>query len=405
MSNRHGAALSLLALLALLTLATASTVAVARDPPASPQVELTGFAVFPADSFTAGPPSGQYTDQGRRLPAARFAAQPVQGISSVQPGPEPGTWWALSDNGFGARANSFDYRLALYLFAAAPGSGPETGKVELRRRIELRDPQAHFPWRLAEESLPGRPLTGADADPESLVVMPDGSFWIGDEHGPWLLHFSPAGDLLAPPVELRVAGVTVRSAVHPEVLAGSASAALKASRGFEGLAPGPRPGTLLAMLEGPLPEDGPDELRLLEFDLARGDWTGRDWRYRLADPGNAATELVVAGSRFLVIERDGLQGDAARFKRILSIELGEVAQPVARTLEVDLLQIDDPRQLGGGASVFRFPFWTPESVQWLGDGTLLVVNDNNFPATGGRSSTARDPTEWIWLRLPAAARE
>jgi glycerophosphoryl diester phosphodiesterase len=36
---------------------------------------------------------------------------------------------------------------------------------------------------------------------------------------------------------------------------------------------------------------------------------------------------------------------------------------------------------------------------------LLVVNDNNFPATGGRSSTARDPTEWIWLRLPAAAQE
>ena len=126
MSNRHGAALSLLA---LLTLATASPVAVARDPPASPQVELTGFAAFPADSFTAGPPSGQYTDQGRRLPAPRFAAQPVQGISSVQPGPEPGTWWALSDNGFGARANSFDYRLALYLFAAAPGSGPRGGKA------------------------------------------------------------------------------------------------------------------------------------------------------------------------------------------------------------------------------------------------------------------------------------
>lgn len=33
--------------------------------------------------------------------------------------------------------------------------------------------------------------------------------------------------------------------------------------------------------------------------------------------------------------------------------------------------------------------------------TLLVVNDNNYPATGGRGANVRDPAEWIWLRLRA----
>ena len=127
---------------------------------------------------------------------------------------------------------------------------------------------------------------------------------------------------------------------------------------------------------------------------------------RTSSPRLQAQQSAIESVFAAVEERlAALAGDAARFKRIFSIEPGETGKPVSRILAVDLLRINDPRRLGGGTSVFRFPFWTPESVQWLGDGSLLVVNDNNFPATGGRSGTARDPTEWIWLRLPAAGRE
>jgi glycerophosphoryl diester phosphodiesterase len=49
---------------------------------------------------------------------------------------------------------------------------------------------------------PGRLLTGADLDPESLVRMRDGSLWIGDEFGPFLLHFDADGRLLEPALEL-----------------------------------------------------------------------------------------------------------------------------------------------------------------------------------------------------------
>jgi glycerophosphoryl diester phosphodiesterase len=383
--------------------AAAAWLVVAAALPGARAAELVGFASWPADSFAGGPPSGQYTAEGRRLPQPRFAAQPVQGVSSIKPGPRPGTWWALSDNGFGSRANSFDYRLAIYLFEV----DPEAGRVRLERRIELRDPQGQFPWRLTDEALPGRPLTGADADPESLVVMPDGSFWVGEEHGPWLLHFSPDGALLEPPFALRRPdGAVLRSASNPEVLAGAATADLRASKGFEGLAPGPSPGTLLAMLEGPIPGDAADELRLFEFDLARRDWTGRSWRYRLDSATHAAAELAVRDDVYLVIERDDGHGDAARFKRIFSLRLppdGAAAAAGAPTIDrrpvVDLLDIANPRRLAGAGARFRFPFYTPEAVHALGPTRLLVVADNNFPATGGRRAAERDGTEWIWLEV------
>ncbi len=325
---------------------------------------------------------------------------------------------ALSDNGYATRWNSFDYRLAIYLFALDPRvraddqRPPDRRRVRLERRIALRDPQRLFPWRLTEESLPGRPLTGADIDPESFVVLPDGTFWVSDEVGPWLLHFSARGVLLEPPHELRVmlggTEVTLRSAVHPLVLAGKAPAQLRASKGFEGLALA-ADGHLLAMLEGALPDDPPDVLRIFEFELAQRRYSGRSWRYRLDDPAHSIGELAAdGGTRFLVIERDQLEGAAARYKRILRIDTASTTveagplQPALLQKEpcVDLLALRDPQRLAGGTESFTFPYWTTEAVQRLDDGQLLVVNDNNFPATGGRGTAARDPTEWIWLRIP-----
>src|SRR5690349_2502343 len=79
-------------------------------PPPPPHVELIGYVVMPPGAFRAGPTSGQYDGDGRRAPAPRFESQPVQGVSSIKPGPTAGAWWALSDNGFGRKWNSFDYR-------------------------------------------------------------------------------------------------------------------------------------------------------------------------------------------------------------------------------------------------------------------------------------------------------
>jgi glycerophosphoryl diester phosphodiesterase len=377
---------------------------------AAPRVELVAHAVLPADTFAPGtPPAGAFDDDGRRRAQPPFATQPVQGISSIAPGPGPATWWALSDNGFGAAASSSDYRTAIYLFAVEPRGrrndprAADAGRVQLRESLALRDPQRHFPWRLVEESDPARPLTGADIDPESLVLAEDGSFWIGDEAGPWLLHVARDGALLEAPIELRVDGQAIRSVNHPLARAGRVPMPIRASKGLEGLAPGLEPGTLLALPEGTIPGDSAGTLRVVEFELARREWTGRSWRYPLDDSAHAIAELArLADGRYLVIERDDGHGPQARFKRIFEIDLARVppGATVAKRLRVDLLRIEDRRRLATPDGRYTFPYWTPESVLPVAPHTWLVVNDNNFPAVGGRSAGVRDDTEWIWLRVP-----
>jgi hypothetical protein len=327
------------------------------------------------------------------------AGQPVQGISSIKPGPRAGQWWALSDNGFGTKWNSLDYFACVYLF---------NDKLRLLRRIALRDPQRHFQFALTRGSDPTRRLTGGDIDPESLVVMADGSFWIGDEFGPWLLHFSRRGILLGPPVAgFSPTAGELRSPNHPRVLAGEYSANVGASRGFEGLAlvGAGRERRLLALLEGSIvDEPDPRDLQMLEFDPSRRRWTGRFWRYRLDSTEHAIGELATlpTASQLLVLESDRLQGAQAVFKRVFRLAAPAVAPSgslLTKLAPVDLLDVRDPGRLAGADERLRFSYSTIESIHALAADAWVVVNDNNFPAGGGRGGAGPDPTEWLWLKV------
>jgi hypothetical protein len=372
-------------------------------PPPPPPVELIGVIVMPADAMRAGPPSGQFDGEGRRASAPRFEAQPVQGVSSIKPGGTAGAWWALSDNGFGGRWNSADYRLCIYLFDVRPRTEAGTdSRTALQAVVELSDPAKFFPWRLADENTPERLLTGADADPESLVIMPDESFWIGEEFGPWLLHFSVDGELLAPPVELPD---HVRSADHPLVLANADTARLAHSRGLEAMDLAADNKTLVSIVEGTVTGDAPKRLRVQRYDTAAGKWLAPTLIYELdADTSSVAELSLIEANRFVVVERDDLQGDAARAKRVYSIDLDRAlpGKPLQKKLVIDLLAIGNSRGLAvstPAGAPFRFPYLTTESVQVLDRKHVVIVNDNNYPATGGRGANVKDATEWIWLEL------
>ena len=106
----------------------------------------------------------------------------------------------------------------------------------------------------------------------------------------------------------------------------------------------------------------------------------------------------------MVLERDDLEGDAAKAKRAYAIDLDKAAagKPLAKKLVIDLLSIGNARRLAewlAPDAPFRFPFLTPESVQVLDRTHVVIVNDNNYPDTGGRGPTVTDATEWIWLEL------
>ncbi len=182
------------------------------------------------------------------------------------------------------------------------------------------------------------------------------------------------------------------------------------SKGFEGMAISPDGRTLYPLLEGATQEDKDagrrGDLRFFEVSIGRGSGrhTGMQWRYRMESPENAIGDMTaVDDHQFLVIERDSKQGAQARFKRIYLIDIAGVKKNgyVSKKLVADLMDIADPKGVGGRAGAsFTFPFFTIEDVEIIDSSTIAVMNDNNFPATGGRSVTVPDQNEYIELKLP-----
>ncbi|MBW4560192.1 MAG: phytase [Mojavia pulchra JT2-VF2] len=166
-----------------------------------PKVTLKGFASLPADTFAEGPPSGSAitgNTNGRTIP---FPQQPVQGFSGVQVA-DKNSFWFLSDNGFGSKDNSADYLLRIYrLNPSFRGYEPKgDGSVKVLDFIQLSDPDKKVPFNIVNENTSDRLLTGADFDVESFVIGSDGTIWVGDEFGPFLLHFDATGKLLDAPI-------------------------------------------------------------------------------------------------------------------------------------------------------------------------------------------------------------
>ncbi|GAB1542471.1 hypothetical protein NUACC21_51450 [Scytonema sp. NUACC21] len=165
-------------------------------------VTLKGFAVLPADTFAEGPQSGKFitgNTNGRTIP---FPSQPVQGFSGVQFA-DPNTFWFLSDNGFGAKSNSADYLLRIYrLNPSFQGIDGGDGSVNVLNFIQLSDPDRKVPFKIVNQNTSDRLLTGADFDVESFVLAKDGTIWVGDEFGPYLLQFDSSGKLLQEPISV-----------------------------------------------------------------------------------------------------------------------------------------------------------------------------------------------------------
>jgi hypothetical protein len=374
----------------VLTLALAGNASHAGGHAAVRVPTLTAFASLPAGTFVPGSePSGSLVTGNTNGFVAPFADQPVQGFSGIARNRD-GSYDVLSDNGYGNQANSADFLLRIQRLAPAFA----TSSVDVLGGINLTDPRGLVPWKLVRED---RVLTGADFDVESIVKAADGSYWIGDEFGPYLLHFDRAGRLLSAPVALP--GVTA-----PETAARTGTTAnLGGSKGFEGLAAAPDGRHLYALLEGTVAGDPAGQLRLNEFDTRTGAYTGKRLTYQLEAPANAIGDAIaIDRNRFLIIERDNGQGATALFKKIYVAE--KRGTVLKKTLLVDLMAIANPRGLGGFGTTFTFPFQTIEDVVVVDDRTIAVLNDNNFPFSSGRSAGVADNNEWIQITLPKSLR-
>ncbi len=135
----------------------------------------------------------------------------MQGFSGIK-AMEDGTFWWLSDNGFGSKANSSDAMLMLHHIRL----NWDAGKVEPVETVFLSDPDKKAPFPIVMEGAEQRYLTGADFDVESIQPVSDG-FWVGEEFGPYLLKFTRDGKL-TDVIATKVGETDVKSPDNPTLV-------------------------------------------------------------------------------------------------------------------------------------------------------------------------------------------
>ncbi|MEU4653382.1 esterase-like activity of phytase family protein [Streptomyces sp. NPDC023723] len=210
----------------------------------------------------------------------------------------------------------------------------------------------------------GRP-TGYDA--EGVYARPGGGFWLAVEGA------TGTGNQL---VRLDRDGVTQQVVPLPSDVAAGLG-----SQGFEGVtattdARGHE--ILWTALQREVKTDPSGTVRLGRYDVTAGTWSWYGYRLDSTTTDGdwiGLSEITVVGDRLAVIERDKLNGPAAKVKRIYTVPLPKTAAPAGtlpvldKTLAHDVLP--DLRATNG---------WTQEKLEGLtvaGNGRVYAVTDND----------------------------
>jgi hypothetical protein len=258
--------------------------------------------------------------------------------SALAPDPRaPGYFYLLTDRGPNTDSNDADKKVF-----PLPRFTPQIGRFKLegdklvlvntieiknaegKRITGLPNPKYGNTGEIAVD-MQGKDL-GTDPDgldTEGLVAMKDGSFWISDEYGPWLVHVDPEGKIVE-----RIGPFPGRKSL-PKVLA-----LRRPNRGMESLTITPDGKTLVGLMQNPV--DNPDDSirktsrlnRLVAFDPRTG--ASKQYAYMLDGTHAVVSEIAAVTDRtFIVSERDQLyQNDPkspSKLKRIYKIDISQAA--------------------------------------------------------------------------------
>jgi hypothetical protein len=374
------------------------------------------------------------------LPRARLSV--VRGIGSGlarRPGDPPGTFWAAGDRGPNLKIGVAVERFGLGHLAThrarkgtkvmpCPEIGPAMSELRIHgdtvvlvRTLPLRNsagrPLSGLPTPGTEAAIiepavtidgASIPADAAGADTEGIAAAADGSFWIGDEYGPSLLHVSPDGTVLERRVPRGLehffadAGYPVRGTLP-------AIAALRQlNRGFEGLALSADSAALYLAFQSPLAHPNEDahrrarHVRILQMDIASGEVTAQflypldlpeSFRRDLAQGDFERSDLKISElvmlreNRLLVLER----GSATTKLYAVTLDADRAVprahlDPATRPTLEELSALDRVRP--GIPVLEKTPIFTTddfpemdadlEGLILLSSRTLLLVNDNDF---------------------------
>ncbi|WP_197038846.1 esterase-like activity of phytase family protein [Herbidospora cretacea] len=373
------------------------------------EATLRDRAILSATAWQPGPISGNFMPKtpvnGITPP---FPGQPIPGFSAVIPhtrgSKNANRLLGMPDNGFGSKDNSPDFLLRAY--SIEPDY--KSGEIEVKSHISFRDPDRKVPFPIVNGNTPERLLTGADFDIESMQWDANGTLWIGDEFGPYLVNVDRTGKVLRAPIPLFDG---TKSPQSNELKPGE-TPTLPGSGGFEAMAASEDGYTLYPILERAKTGD-PDQRRrvVYEFDVRAGAYTGKTWTFRVDDPGLFVGDAqVLDGRRLLLIERDNGMGQTSFVKKLVVTDLdkADANGVLPRRTAVDLMRIADPKGVStparpneyGVGDLFSFPLQSVESVLPLSGDRVIVANDNNFPGNDGRIPGRADDTEVIVIDVP-----
>ena len=270
------------------------------------------------------------------------------------------TIYAQPDRGFSAGSQAFHPRLQQLTFSITPyyGPGPTTqDQITLSNSATMLytvggkyftgfDPtdtnSLDFP-----QSLPDSIGMGLQSlDPEGIGHAPDGTWYVSDEYGPYVYHFTAGGELLEaivpPDAFLPKIGTSYPRATNffADLIATNDSGRYN-NRGFEGLSITPDGKKLVTVLQSPLQQDGENRnpsrnTRILVYDI---DPLSATYHHALAEyvhslPLSAAEAnnrhtllcevIALSDKKFLLLQRDnrGRGGDLGTqlYKRIVMVD-------------------------------------------------------------------------------------
>jgi len=281
------------------------------------------------------PPQGNYG--GVQLTGGSFGSSdyPVPGHPNEVFGLEDRGPNVESADGFAVEPKpSYDPGIARFVL--------NEGEAELVEEIPLKDHTGHPFSGLVNSNNPTgekvENLKGAELahdpdgyDPEGLVAMPDGSFWVSDEYGPYITHFNSEGIEIQRLTPFAEPSNPVASQVLPEELKNRVP-----NRGMEGLTITPDGHTLVGMMQSSLqqpdlpvvegkPVDAKKDTptRIVTYNL----YTHQvhEYLFLLDEPGSLKTAnseiTALSNNTFLIDERDSGFPSATGYKKLWEVNL------------------------------------------------------------------------------------
>jgi len=317
-----------------------------------------------------------------------------------------------------------DHQPTLYRFEL----NQETGEISFTETIALNRPDGNGgtipltglpnlegddeglqPVNAAGEPLDFDPF---GADLEGIVVNPaDETFWAVDEYRPSIYHFDQHGTLIDRFVPKGTDPDTSDNVTFGRETLPEAYLSARDGRGFEAVSLDTEAGILYAFIQTPLGNDGTGEfnsevsansqvIRMLGIDPATGEPVA-EYAYLLEKPafseGNIdkiADATFAGNNKFFLVERDsGTESTSNKVVYEINLSgatnlLGEEAPSLPENTTLEQLDADELAAQGirpvsktevtNLPSLGYLPSDKPEGIAQLPDGSLAVLNDNDF---------------------------